>query len=66
MTVLVSATVVLSDDPQYVEGQQYDILLTTPTTPPPARIITGTVSDPPAPATVTAAISDASPVDGGQ
>lgn len=47
MTILGRITVTLSDDPRYTAGQSYDVVLTTPQTPDPATLVTGTVDAPP-------------------
>ena len=47
MTILGRLTVTLSDDPRYTAGQSYDVVLTTPQTPDPATLVTGSVDVPP-------------------
>lgn len=47
MTILGRITITLSDDVRYVAGQAYDVVLTTPQTPDPAKLVTGTVDAPP-------------------
>jgi hypothetical protein len=46
MTILGKITVVLSDDTRYVAGMSYDVVLTTPQTPDPAKLVSGTVETP--------------------
>lgn len=48
MTILGRITVTLSDDARYVAGRSYDVVLTTPQTPDPATLVTGSVDAPPA------------------
>lgn len=47
MTVAGKITVIVSDDPRYESGQTYDVILGTPSTPDPASLLTGTLSDAP-------------------
>ena len=49
MTLLGKITVTLSDDPRYVNGQTYDVVLSTPQTPDPSTLVSGSVDQPPAP-----------------
>ncbi len=46
MTVLGKITVVLSDDSRYVAGNTYDVVLTTPQTPDPAKLVAGSIETP--------------------
>lgn len=46
MSVLGRITVTLSDDERYVAGQTYDVVLSTPETPDPANLLTGTMDAP--------------------
>ncbi len=46
MTQLGKISVTLSDDPRYVAGQTYDIVLSTPNTPDPSTLVSGTVDEP--------------------
>lgn len=48
MTILGKITVTLSDDPRYENGKSYDVLLSTPQTPAPAELVTGSVDEVPA------------------
>ena len=45
MTILGKITVTLSDDPRYETGKTYDVLLSTPQTPAPAELVTGSVDE---------------------
>jgi len=45
VTLLGKITVVLSDDPRYEAGKSYDVVLTTPQTPNPAELVTGSVDE---------------------
>lgn len=47
MSVLGRITVTLSDDPRYVAGQSYDVVLSTPQTPDPAQLLRGSMDDTP-------------------
>lgn len=47
MSVLGRIKVVLSDDERYKAGHEYDVVLTTPQTPDPAHLLTGTMDAPP-------------------
>ena len=48
MTLLGKITVTLSDDPRYVAGQSYDVVLTTVQTPDPASLVSGSLEPEPA------------------
>jgi len=55
VSVLGKITVTLSDDPRYAAGQTYDVVLSTPNTPDPSNLLTGTMNEqaPPADPTST-------------
>lgn len=57
MSVLGKITVTLSDDPRYVAGQTYDVVLSTPQTPDPATLLTGSMD----PAAVEPAVTEPAP-----
>lgn len=58
MTLLGKIQVTLSDDPRYQAGQSYDVVLTTPQTPDPATLVTGTVDESPADTATTPSATD--------
>ena len=53
MSVLGKITVTLSDDPRYTAGQTYDVVLSTPGTPDPSTLLTGTMDEQASPADPT-------------
>ncbi len=57
MTILGKITVTLSDDPRYENGKTYDVLLSTPQTPAPAELVTGSVDE-------VATTTEATPAEG--